>query len=150
MVLARLQGAVAVEGEAMLWKPSPSNSLWDSRRLPSLPDMGPALNRSSSFEYESSSAGKAQDPAAARGEAAKAKALTASQGTSSEAASNAAAPVEAKETEDAAPGNCKGPGIELHMHVIVHRPCSSSYAQVLHWLAIASQACFQMHKAYLR
>ena len=49
------QGAVAVEGEAILWKPSASSSLWDVRRLPSLPEMGmgPALNRSSSFEYES-------------------------------------------------------------------------------------------------
>ena len=55
---------MAVEGEAMLWKPSASNSLWDSRRLPSLPDMGTALNRSSSFEYESS--GKAQEPPPAK------------------------------------------------------------------------------------
>lgn len=49
----------------MLWKPSASNSLWDARRLPSLPDMGAALNRNSSFEYESAAAaGKAQEPPA--------------------------------------------------------------------------------------
>ena len=40
---------MAVEGEANLWKPSASNSLWDARRLPSLPDLSPALNKSSSF-----------------------------------------------------------------------------------------------------
>jgi hypothetical protein len=107
MVLAHLQGAVAVEGEAMLWKPSPSSSSWDSRRLPSLPDMGPTLNRTSSIEYESSSAGKAQEPAAARGKVAKVEAPAATQETNQEIASNTAPPVQARETEDAAPGDCK-------------------------------------------
>ena len=62
------QGAVAVEGEAMLWKPSASSLLWDARRLPSLPDMGmgPALNRSSSFEYESAAPGRSQELPAGR------------------------------------------------------------------------------------
>ncbi len=66
---------MAVEGEAMLWKPSASNSLWDSRRLPSLPDMGTALNRSSSFEYESAAAGKAQEPPAGKDNGSKGKPL---------------------------------------------------------------------------
>ena len=57
---------MAVEGEANLWKPSAGNSLWDARRLPSLPDLSPALNKSSSFEYESAAAAKAQDPPAGR------------------------------------------------------------------------------------
>lgn len=67
------QGAVAVEGEAMLWKPSASSSLWDVRRLPSLPDMGTALNRSSSVEYEAAAASKAQELPAGRDDGAKGK-----------------------------------------------------------------------------
>ncbi|CAK0784857.1 hypothetical protein CVIRNUC_008062 [Coccomyxa viridis] len=63
------QGAVAVEGEALLWKPSTSNSLWDSRRMPNLPDVPPALTRSSNFEYESSPAGPVQGTAAAKAKA---------------------------------------------------------------------------------
>ena len=50
----------------MLWKPSTSNSLWDSRRMPNLPDVPPALTRSSNFEYEASPAGPVQGAAAAK------------------------------------------------------------------------------------
>lgn len=57
----------------MLWKPSASNSLWEARRLPSLPDLAPAINRTNSFEYEASASGQAQGPAAAREEGAKGK-----------------------------------------------------------------------------
>ena len=53
----------------MLWKPSTSNSLWDSRRMPNLPDVPPALTRTSSFEYESSPAGPVQGTAAAKAKA---------------------------------------------------------------------------------
>ena len=53
----------------MLWKPSTSNSLWDSRRMPNLPDVPPALTRSSSFEYEASPAGPVQGAAAAKAKA---------------------------------------------------------------------------------
>ena len=64
---------MAVEGEAMLWKPSASNSLWDARRLPNLPDLAPAINRSSSFEHESSAIDRARGPAAGKDDGAKAK-----------------------------------------------------------------------------
>ena len=53
----------------MLWKPSASSSLWDSRRMPNLPDVPPALTRSSSFEYEASPAGPVQGTAAAKAKA---------------------------------------------------------------------------------
>jgi len=57
----------------MLWKPSASNSLWDARRLPNLPDLAPAINRSSSFEQDSSATGKARGPAAGKDDGTKAK-----------------------------------------------------------------------------
>ena len=79
---------MAVEGEANLWKPSASSSLWDARRLPSLPDLGPALNKSSSFEYDSPAAGKAQEPPAGKNDGARGKAsVVAKQDLSLESAS---------------------------------------------------------------